>query len=806
MDTEGRSKGTTFGPGSTSDAHEGSEETLPDEHVAPKEKLDLTEVGDTSSPVGGNASFMLWEPSRQAPASSVSVEQFLEGLASVAVLSSTELDQVRRDLTSDAMDPTQSLSTLASTLVDRGALTDFQASALLEGGHSGLILGHHVLIGKLGQGGMGIVYEAIDRERNTIVALKVLPNVDASSLYRFKREFRAHTNLSHPNLIKLYELFSHEDRWYYTMERVVGIPFLDAIRNGLGECEGRTRDDPSRPPPSNEPDTVLWSRADNRSRPEPRSGRRVADLELTRDLFRQLVDGLNTIHDAGLLHRDIKPSNVMVRPNGQVAILDFGLVADLDPELADDVGIVGTIEYMSPEQASGGSLTPASDFYSAGVMLYEALVGRKPFAGSSRQLLKDKQQFDPPAPIDCVPDLPRDLNDLCVALLDRRPEARPSGAEVLERLGRAERVGGFAVPVPSRSTVALGFVGRHDELAILAEAYQSILAGGTAAVFLTGPSGSGKTSLIAQFLRGVPPVDAPVVLTGRCFEQESVPFKAIDNLVDELARYLRRLPHEEAVALLPTSAAELARLFPILHRVEAIAQLPSTGPAVLNRKEMRRRAFAGFRELLERVGRTRPLVLAIDDLQWGDVDSASLLTELLLPPNPPRLLLLCVCRSEFAESGACLKSLRSGLRDRETFCKWYDLRVDALTLEESRKLATLALHAEGVEPSLDVEAIVRESGGNPYFVVELARHVREDRGVLAPGSRAGPIHLDGLLQARVERLPDQARRLLNVVALAGQPISQRLRVSGGGASGERLARPDGPARGEARQEQRLAAR
>ncbi len=281
------------------------------------------------------------------------------------------------------------------------------------------------VISPLGQGGMGTVYKARDLELEETVALKVLrPDVVGTpqTEERFRSEIRLARRVSHRNVCRVYDYGSAGGLRYVSMALVDGVDLkrLLAARGGLP------------------PDRAY-------------------------DICAQVADGLQAIHDEGIVHRDLKSANVMVEPRGVARLMDFGIAKPLDPALAHGVTatgvIVGTPEYMSPEQALGGAVDERSDVYSLGIVVFEAFTGHVPFHGDTpvATILLHVQQ---PPPLEGAPaaGLPRELVPLLRRALAKTTAERPSSAREVADLLRAawgERAAGEAVTPAAPPTVTL---------------------------------------------------------------------------------------------------------------------------------------------------------------------------------------------------------------------------------------------------------------------------------------------------------------------------------------------------------------
>ena len=630
------------------------------------------------------------------------------------------------------------------------------------------------VLGCLGRGGMGIVYEAFDRQRHERIALKTLLHADAAGLYQFKREFRTLADVLHPNLVHLHELVAAEgDEVFFTMELVEGKDFLEHVQKvGTWRVSQRagslTIDTGGRGASGAPVESAVAIKAAIRT--DAPAGRipSPADFEKLRPALRQLVDGVRALHAAGILHRDLKPSNVRVTEEGRVVILDFGVATELkrSAERAGAEDVVGTVTYMAPEQASGEAPVSASDWYSVGALLYEAMVGHPPFGGSALDVLTMKYTVAPTSPSKCVLGVPEDLDRLCMALLAPDPEDRPDAADILRRLGATPSDQAPAPAVTDGPDTAI-LVGRDAPLRALHDAFEATREGAAVAVRVSSLSGLGKSVMVHHFLDKIDRRSDVLVLRGRAYARESMPYKAVDSIVDALTRHLMELQARGEPLDLPKNIGALAHVFPVLRRVqgiEALSQATAGDPQMV-----RQLAFGAMREVFASLAKRQHVVLFIDDAQWGDTDSAALLVELMRPPHAPPILLLTTHRTEEEATSPFLADMRSRWpEDAET----RELTIGPLTLEDSRSLALSLLGADDASAQQTADGIASESGGSPFLLEELARAASAyHRIAMGDTLVARPaVSLDRMLAARVARLPDDARRLLEVIAIGGRPL------------------------------------
>jgi serine/threonine protein kinase len=561
----------------------------------------------------------------------------------------------------------------------------------------------------LGRGGMGVVYEAIDPLRGERVALKTLDGRGAADLYHLKREFRALAELSHPNLVALYELSIAPRHAFFTMELVAGADIVSYIRRGA----------PSVGPP---PDTARLRRA-----------------------LAQLGEGMRALHLAGKLHRDLKPSNVLVTESGRVVLLDFGLVQDVREQTGE---IGGTPAYMAPEQRRGRACE-SSDWYAFGRILQQALHG-DPELGLRRS----------------GPRAGGELAQLASRLLDDEPEQRPGFQEIMAVVGGLSARSPAQLPRasdPRPSRARERFVGRAQELASLEQAFTQSKRGPVLAL-LRGESGIGKTTLMRRFVSSGLDTSGALVLSSRCYEREFIPFKALDGAIDELSRHLSLAPQEQLARLSADDLRALLHLFPVLGRVQWLAQQAAAGEEV-HPVVQRQRGFGALKKVLGTLAAERPLVLCIDDLQWSDADSGVLLSVLLCDRDAPPLLVVASDRADPGRLNPAMEELYRASEAAAAPPTIVELALEALPAGEAATLARSLLASQGSTNCAMSERIAAQSRGNPLFLKELSHWA-----AAAPAGFDGDTSIDAIVGSRVRTLSSAARAALELLAIAGRPL------------------------------------
>ena len=258
----------------------------------------------------------------------------------------------------------------------------------------GKTISHYRIIEKLGEGGMGVVYKAEDLKLKRTVALKFLPpewTRDADARARFLREAQAAAALNHPNICTVHEISDADGQAFIAMECVAGKDLRTTIR----------------------------------SAPLP--------LSEALGIAIQIADGLAAAHERDIVHRDVKPANIVVTPKGHVKIMDFGLARMADGAQLTRIGTtVGTVAYMSPEQARGGDIDYRTDIWSLGVVLYEMVAGRRPFGGARDQAIIYSILNDEPEHVSSArPEVPAALDNVIATALAKEPARRYHSADVL---------------------------------------------------------------------------------------------------------------------------------------------------------------------------------------------------------------------------------------------------------------------------------------------------------------------------------------------------------------------------------------
>jgi tetratricopeptide (TPR) repeat protein len=622
----------------------------------------------------------------------------------------------------------------------------------------GQTISHYRLEGKLGGGGMGVVYQAHDSRLDRSVALKFLPaeyEKDQRALDRFQREARTASALNHPHICTIHDLGDHAGLPLLVMELIEGQTLLALIDQRPG-------------------------------------------LATLARVIGQTAKALAVAHAAGIVHRDIKPENVMVRSDGYVKVLDFGLARRLPTGLtsalcgeATEAGVLlGTLRYMSPEQARGETAGSASDIFALGIVLYELTVGQHPFQADSQVGVLHAIMAQPPLPPTRLNlEIPALLEGLLLRMLEKDPRLRPSAAEVEVGLSELARITSGPQAGSGLLTIRRHTVGRQAELAELHAGFESAAAGRGLLLCVAGEPGIGKTTLMEEFLAELAAGERTCRLgRGRCSERLAgteayLPFlEALESLLhgaggEAMAQMMKVVAPTWYVQLAPLVADDSS-----FARVREEAKVAS--------QERLKRELAAF---LQAVARLQPLVLFLDDLHWADASTVDLLAYVGSKCAAMRLLLVLSYRpSDLLLNQHPFLRVKMELQGRG-LCR--EILLAFLSRPDLERYLALEFPEHGFSEAFAALVHARTEG-NPLFMVDLLRYLRE-RGVIAQDQgrwtlrqSVGDIRQDlpesvrMMIQLKIDQLSEAVRRLLVAASVQGYEfdaavVAQTLALSAG---------------------------
>lgn len=616
------------------------------------------------------------------------------------------------------------------------------------------------LISPLGHGGMASVFLAERLHLRDAVAIKVLQTrSDEDALRRFQVEAAAAAKVKHPNVVTIYDFGLTDDGTVYIVMELLEGPGLEQEMFRMGRMS----------------------------------------IERVLEIIRPVCSAIDAAHSVGLLHRDIKPPNIIIhnsKHEGEIVkVVDFGIAkffdaTDLAVKTSEGI-VLGTAEYMSPEQCQGLDLDGQTDVYSLGVVCYQMLTGKLPYdaASTGEYLIKHvrehplrlRQRYEAIAP---------EIEAVIMQSLDKNPQARPKGAkEFCYRLEQAAltiqarekkvvtstskteqrpRISAVQINPIAKVEREVGvanfdcFVGRNNEFNQLMEAWQLACKGDSKPVILLGNAGIGKTELITEFCKQIKQTDA-LVFQGRFYRTPGI--RSFHIVIGDLKNFFTRLqatPERLSELLGDKAETIMQHLNKIWQTGKLVDNLTSTDP------ETQLSYFSLLSQAFVMMSRRQPVLLVLDDLNWADESAKDLFDYLTRSLAKEKILIVASTR------------LTGETDNFQQWLKACQRRCNTIVLNPfNKQQAYEMLEAIFVQPTFtehQFSTLLNDSGGNPYFLIEHLKFLLSEEKIKFNGDSwicqdfkdQIPSTLVDLIDLTLESLPTETKQAFSVAAVIGE--------------------------------------